>query len=395
MNDEQPEKPGAEENIPAELTQSKADSKPALPPLPWSNSRKLQAGVNILMVVLLVVLVFLIGQRQLKPRLSGTSRAPIRQNESAFAAAPMDNPGVSLTPLDEEARISFDGIWRRPNFHTVIPSRPRSHVVTYTVETGDTLFSIAEQYGIKPETVLWGNLETLNDNPHMLSPDQVLNILPTEGAYYRWKEGDQLGAVAAMFEVEPQAIIDYPGNRIDLTQVQSDTYGIEVGAWLIIPNGKRPIKDWGPPAISRENPAAARYLGEGSCGSVYEGAIGTGTFVWPATGRSISGYHYSSIHPAIDIGGALGSPVYASDSGVIVYAGWSSHGYGNLIVIDHGNGFQTAYAHLDTVAVTCGQSVFQGGYIGGLGTTGNSSGPHLHFELVLNGAKPNPLDYLQ
>lgn len=91
----------------------------------------------------------------------------------------------------------------------------------------------------------------------------------------------------------------------------------------------------------------------------------------------------------------MGNAIFAADSGVIVYAGWSNYGYGNLIVIDHGNGFQTAYSHLSVVGVGCGQSVFQGGQIGSMGSTGNSSGPHLHFELIYNGAKPNPLDYLQ
>jgi murein DD-endopeptidase MepM/ murein hydrolase activator NlpD len=268
-------------------------------------------------------------------------------------------------------------------------------VITYTVQTGDSLFSIADQFSLKPETILWGNFETLEDNPHLLSTDQVLNILPTDGVYYQWNEGDSLASVASFFQVESNAIISYPGNNLDLTATGSTDPGIETGTWLIVPGGKRAIKDWGPPAISRSNPASARYYGDGYCGSVYEGAIGSGVFIWPTTDRSISGYNYSGIHPAIDIGGSLGNSVFASDSGVVVFAGWSNYGYGYMVVVDHGNGWQTAYAHLSAVAVTCGQSVFQGGYIGALGSTGNSSGPHLHFELVYNGAKPNPLDYLQ
>jgi murein DD-endopeptidase MepM/ murein hydrolase activator NlpD len=82
----------------------------------------------------------------------------------------------------------------------------------------------------------------------------------------------------------------------------------------------------------------ARYYGPGSCGVIYEGAIGTGSFVWPTTEHFLSGYTFSAIHPAIDIGGQISNAVYAADSGVVVYAGWSNYGYGNLIVIDHGNG---------------------------------------------------------
>ena len=114
-----------------------------------------------------------------------------------------------------------------------------------------------------------------------------------------------------------------------------------------------------------------------------------------ASSRQISGYYYApGVHPAVDIGGSVGNAIYATDNGVVVYAGWSDYGYGYLIVIDHGNGWQSAYAHLSAVGVSCGQSVFQGTQIGGLGSTGNSSGPHLHFELVYNGTKVNPLDYI-
>jgi len=118
--------------------------------------------------------------------------------------------------------------------------------------------------------------------------------------------------------------------------------------------------------------------------------------LWPTVERSIPGYSYNpGVHPAIDIGGAEGNSIFATDSGVVVYAGWSEYGYGNMIVIDHGNGWQSAYAHLLNVGVSCGMSVYQGGTIGSLGNTGNSSGAHLHFELVYGGVKVNPMDYLQ
>jgi murein DD-endopeptidase MepM/ murein hydrolase activator NlpD len=268
-------------------------------------------------------------------------------------------------------------------------------VITYTVELGDSLFSIADKFELKPETILWGNYETLQDNPHMLKTGQQLKILPVNGTYYEWHETDSLTQIAEFFKVEPQAIIEYPGNRFDLTETNVDDPNIDEGTWLIVPDGRRALKDWGPPAISRANPAAARYYGAGSCGSVYEGAIGYGTFVWPTVWHVISGYDYDPVvHAAIDIGGNEGQPIFATDSGVVVYAGWSDYGYGYLIAIDHGNGWQSAYAHLSAVGVSCGQSVFQGSVIGALGTTGNSSGPHLHFELVYNGVKVNPHNFL-
>jgi murein DD-endopeptidase MepM/ murein hydrolase activator NlpD len=136
-------------------------------------------------------------------------------------------------------------------------------------------------------------------------------------------------------------------------------------------------------------------VGPGFCGQVVDGAIGTATFAWPTPGRSISGYGFSSFHPAIDIGGAIGNAIYASDTGVVVYAGWNTYGYGNLVIIDHGTGWQSLYAHLDRIDVGCGQSIFQGSQIGTMGITGNSSGPHLHFELQSDSyGKVNPSNFL-
>jgi murein DD-endopeptidase MepM/ murein hydrolase activator NlpD len=303
---------------------------------------------------------------------------------------------VELAPLVVDPFDWEDGIVRKTLLQTTIPTRARVEVVTYTVQTGDTLFKIADNFGLKPETILWGNFDVLEDNPHLLRPNQVLNILPVDGTYYQWHEGDSIASVAEFFKADPQDILEFSGNRFDLTEVSTASANIEPGTWLIIPGGSRELRDWGPPMITRSNPASARYYGAGHCGSIYTGAVGVGIFVWPTTERRISGYDYRpGIHPAIDIAGAEGNPVYATDSGVVVYAGWSNYGYGNLVVIDHGNGWQSAYAHLSSYSVGCGLSVFQGGFIGAVGNTGNSYGAHLHFELVYGGAKLNPLDFLQ
>ena len=303
---------------------------------------------------------------------------------------------VGLPNLASNSSRADNGITRIATMDTTIPSRPRVDIITYTVDLGDILFSIGEQFNLKAETILWGNFEILEDNPQFLKAGQELNILPVNGTYYQWNEGDNLGQVAEFFKVDPQVIIEYPGNRFDLTEAATGNYSIEDEQWLIIPDGKRAIKDWGPPAITRENPASAAFYGAGSCGAVYEGAIGSFTFVWPTTSHQISGYNYDPVvHKAIDIGGNEGNAIYAVDHGVVVYAGWSDYGYGYLIVIDHGTGWQSAYAHLSAVGVTCGQSVFQGTMIGALGNTGNSSGAHLHFEMIYNGVKVNPLNFVQ
>jgi murein DD-endopeptidase MepM/ murein hydrolase activator NlpD len=166
---------------------------------------------------------------------------------------------------------------------------------------------------------------------------------------------------------------------------------------LIVPGGRREFVSWSAPRISRENPGVAKLLGPGSCGTVMDGAVGIGAFIWPANSHSLSGYDYSasSNHRGIDISGRLGDPVYASDHGVIVYSGWNNWGYGNVIVIDHGRGWQTLYAHLSYLSVGCGDSVYAGGVIGSFGSTGNSTGPHLHFEMMNEiYGKVNPWDFL-
>jgi murein DD-endopeptidase MepM/ murein hydrolase activator NlpD len=369
------------------------------PAIPWNEKPLARWIANIIAVLAVAGLVFVIWQRVLaKPRSLNTPLPTAEVTAVDKVSIPEQPDSVTLNPIDENTEISNggslgEGISREIKFDTIIPSRPRVDVITYTVKQGDTLFDIADTFGIKPETLLWGNFEVLQDNPHLLSPDQVLNILPTNGIYYQWHSGDSVERIADQFKTDAKLILDYPGNHFDLTQITEGKVNVEPETWIIVPGGKRPLKDWGPPAITRSNPASARYYGEGSCGSVYEGAIGNGTFVWPTVNRSISGYNYFEGHKAIDIGGTQGDSIFAADNGVVVFSGWSNFGYGNLIVIDHGNGYQTAYAHLSAAAVTCGQSVSQGGYIGAMGSTGNSTGPHLHYELIFNGAKLNPLDF--
>ena len=159
---------------------------------------------------------------------------------------------------------------------------------------------------------------------------------------------------------------------------------------------KKQFSSWGAPlGVTRENPANARMLGAGACGPVSGGAVGYGTYVYPANKHYLSGFDFSpeSNHNGLDFAGNEGEGVYAADAGVIVYAGWNDYGYGNMIMVDHGNGFQSLYAHLNAFNVGCGQSVGQGEVIGAIGSTGRSSGPHLHFELMA-GSKVNPWSYL-
>jgi murein DD-endopeptidase MepM/ murein hydrolase activator NlpD len=353
-------------------------------------------GVILLVVVVIVVI------RAINPQSQGLQQAlPILTDQTSAegsAANQTENQGVLEMPSFVQDQTSLArGIHRAAVIHTTIPTRSREDVLHYVVEQGDSLFAIADNFGLKPETVLWGNFDTLADNPHTLQPGQELNILPVNGTYHEWRDGENLNKVADYYGVDPLDIIQYPGNQIDIYDFDLDNPSFEAGQMLIVPGGTRELVDYGPPAITRDNPAIAATYGPGHCGTIYTGSVGVGVFLWPTTERWISGYDYNpgANHPAIDIAGSIENPVWASDNGVVVYAGWSNYGYGNLIVIDHGNGWQTLYAHLNSINVGCGQSVNQGQRIGGLGTTGNSSGAHLHFEMIYVGNKVNPWNFLQ
>lgn len=278
-----------------------------------------------------------------------------------------------------------NGITRLAQLHTILPTRPRFEVAQYVVQSGDSLFTIAEKFNLRPETLLWGNYTTLRDTPHSLRPNQKLNILPVNGVYHEWRAGEGLTAVAKYYGVKVEDIINFPGNHLDATTIGDLAKpNIEPGTMLVIPGGRREFVTWSVPRVSRTNPAAAKVIGPGYCGNITSGPVGNGTFVWPTTMKFLSGTDYApeANHPAIDIAGLLGNAIYAVDAGVVVYAGWNDWGYGNLIILDHGNGWQSIYGHLSQVRVVCGQGVTQGEMIGNLGSTGNSTGPHLHFELL-------------
>ena len=347
---------------------------------------KLGTNLFTLTLIALVVVMARTFYRQAQAAPDGTDQSPV-QVEAAVQAGP-NTTGQS--PLDE-------GVSRSAQLHTNIPSRPRNEMEIYTVQDGDTVFGIAEKFGLQPETILWGNYNTLLDDPHSLQPGQDLTILPVDGVYWEWLGGIPFGEWARFYGVSAADVIEYPGNNLDPNTVGDyENANIKPGTWLIIPGGKRDFVSWSAPlGVTRENPASARVLGEGACDPVSGGAVGYGYFIYPTNKHYLSGFDFSpqTNHNGLDFAGDTGEGVYASDAGVIVYSGWNDYGYGNMIMVDHGNGFQSLYAHLSGINVGCGQSVGQGEVIGAVGSTGRSSGSHLHFE-IMAGVKVNPWDYL-
>ncbi len=351
----------------------------------------LRVSTHVLSIFAIAVVIWLLQSYYLQ--------APVEAETTATqAVGPTQALSVQPADVDLPEDPSASGINRLANIHTTVPSRPRQEITLYVVQEGDTVFGISEKFGLQPETILWGNYGTLLDDPHNLQPGQELIILPVDGTYYEWQQGDGLNGVADFFGVKPEDIIDYPGNELNPETIGDlSAPNIQAGTYLIVPHGRREFVSWSAPlGVTRNDPASARVLGPGACDPISGGAIGFGTFVWPAQKHYLSGFDYSpkANHWGIDIAGSEGEGVYATDAGVVVYAGWNNYGYGNMIIIDHGNGFQSLYAHLSALYRFCGQSVGQGEGIGAIGTTGHSSGAHLHFEIMTATFKPSPWDYL-
>ena len=187
----------------------------------------------------LVLLVVYLGWRvketaaaTLSPVVEAANLAPTLSPE--ILAAEM--PAFGLSP-----QIHF--IRRETTINTIIPNRPREVTVEYTVEKGDSVFGIAKKFNIKPETVLWGNEDQLNDSPDMLSPGMVLKIPPVDGVYYQWKENDTMESVASQFEAQVEDILNWPGNKMDLTNPK-----VEVDEWVMVVGGGARISVVGCPA---------------------------------------------------------------------------------------------------------------------------------------------------
>lgn len=349
----------------------------------------LKVGINLLSILAMAAVILLTRSYFAQAQGNAEAQEQIEPQEKNEAIT------IEVTPAAKIA--TYEGISRSAQIHTNIPTRPRDEITIYTVQEGDTVFGIAEKFGLEPQTILWGNYSVLLDNPHALQPGQELMILPVDGVYWEWLGGISFGSWAEFYGVTAADIIEYPANNIDPNTVGDyENANIPVGTWLIIPGGQREFVSWSAPlGVTRENPASARVLGAGACDPVSGGAVGYGSFIYPSNNHYLSGFDYSpeTNHSGIDLAGNEGEAVYASDAGVIVYAGWNDYGYGNMIMIDHGNGFQTLYAHLSALNVGCGQSVGQGEVIGAIGNTGRSSGAHLHFE-IMAGTKVNPWNYL-
>ncbi|GAB4340861.1 MAG: hypothetical protein Kow00117_21110 [Phototrophicales bacterium] len=291
---------------------------------------------------------------------------------------------------------------------TIIPARERTEVIKHTVQQGETIESIAVRYGITPESIVWSNSRRVIQ---AIRPGDELNIPPVDGVYTTTSGATlSIRDYAERYKVDdPFIILDSPYNP-QLAGLGPDDVPPN-NTPIFIPGGEAEEVVWvanievsdsgdsgssnsgstgntarptqGPPMVSFARGEA------GSCGSQPI----TGGTLWGnplARGTYTITRGFSSYHSGIDLAAPIGTPVYAANGGSVIFAGWNSWGYGYMIALIHGPNM-TVYAHLSEIYVSCGQYVDTGTIIGAVGNTGNSSGPHLHFE-IRSGSNYEPYD---
>jgi len=232
--------------------------------------------------------------------------------------------------------------------------------------------SIAEKFAVSPDTIRWQN----NLTKDRIKVGDTLEILPVAGMAHKVQKGDTVYSIAKKYDAQAQAIVDFPFN----TFTNDETFALAIGQTVIVPDGIKP--------------AAAVYVARVRQITPDAGSVtASGIFVWPTSGTITQNFTW--YHKGIDIANSAAPDVLATDAGTIKTAGWSPVGYGNHVIIDHGNGYRTLYGHLQTIYVVSGQTVNRGARIGRMGSSGHSTGVHTHFEVVKNGVYLNPLNVLK
>lgn len=311
------------------------------------------------------------------------TEAPVvaQPDELPPAVAPAQFEPLLNAPLESDSALARPRYIYEP-FTIVRSDRPRSEFIEYTAAQGDTINEIALRFNLEPESIAWCNNRRI---VLVLRPGDVLNIPPVDGACHRvlGTREETLASIAEQYGAESvYDIIDSPYNPL--------LYGADPnailpgGAFIFIPGGQGEVITWNPGRDVEES-ADGQVVGvtfapgqAGSCGRVVPGGGAYWTNPLP-NGTWVRGFYPG--HSGIDLAASVGTPVFAANSGNVLFSGWSNWGYGNTVVLEHGGTLSTLYGHMSQVAVGCGQFVNAGQIIGYVGSTGNSSGPHLHFEI--------------
>ena len=255
----------------------------------------------------------------------------------------------------------------------------RDSTETYTVKEGDNLSSIAQLFGISINTILWENKLRAKD---LIRPNQELKILPTSGISHIVKKGESLIKISKRYGVETDEILSF--NQL------SDPSQIYPNQRIIIPEGE-PVYVPTPTQVATSQTNLDKITTIFKPSSIPKQS--SQGMIWPTNCKVITQYWHST-HHGLDIDGETGDPLYAVADGIIEVSAWNNGGYGLQVVVNHQNGIKTRYAHCSKLITSRGESVKQGDVICLLGNTGRSTGSHVHFEVIVNGVRRNPLNYV-
>ncbi len=282
-------------------------------------------------------------------------------------------PGRSVNPWDIESNPTvLSATTESTGIETLVSEKVRDGVKQYVIEEGDTVASVAKKFGVDTDTIKWQN----NLTGDKIKIGQTLEILPVTGIAHKVAKGDTVYSIAKKYDSSAQAVVDFPFNTFS----NDETFELAIGQVVIVPDGVKPQEAVVAPRTRQITPDA---------GSV----VASGSFVWPTAG-TIS-QNFAWYHPGTDIANRAAPNVVAADAGIVTYAGCLNWGYGCHVRLDHGNGYTTLYAHFSQAYVVVGQRVNRGDSLGKMGSTGRSTGTHLHFEIAKNGIKINPLSILK
>jgi murein DD-endopeptidase MepM/ murein hydrolase activator NlpD len=302
--------------------------------------------------------------------LDPTTDTTLAHNQTGYASNDTLTPGPLLT--------SVDSAIFKPNYATA-DAVHRKEISEYTVKGGDSIGRIAAEFGVSVATILHENKLSETD---YIKPGQTLKILPTTGLKHEVKDGETLDAISKKYQVNLEIILEYNG-----IEIPDDIHPGEV---IIIPDGKIELPK------TQATRIASYSLVDVQRASVPTEFTGGAEFMWPLSTRNVTQYYWSR-HRALDISNGQRPQYWASEAGVVELSGWQG-AYGLTIIVNHGNGFQTRYAHSSELYVAAGDRVERGQIIGRVGNTGRvygATGNHIHFELIKNGVKLDPVPYLK
>ncbi len=298
-------------------------------------------------------------------------------------ATPDSRPGVAPTPAiipqpDQGSSrlflpmLAMGSIGRLQEGGEEMERNPLTDSFVYTLKPGDTLSDLAVEFGRDQKSMACVRSETGNEISRLI-PGQKIIIPAANDLCHIVKRGETLEKIAAWYGITEQDLIALPQNHLD------PDIRLRPGQSIIIPNARDRYRS--PEEIGAPRPQRDGWW------------YGDGDFSWPVPRDAvwISQRFKHGKHMAIDLAAPMGTPVFAADTGRVVKSGWSDIGYGYRIVIDHGNDYVTLYAHLSEYYVRVGDIVTKGELIGRVGSTGNSTGPHLHFEVRDYGYLIDPL----